>query len=186
MAKHRITQEECPEKIKGVCEGCGGKLEPMETVNLLRKLERSNDAWINEREANIAYKKSLNDAIETIGKEAAQRILTEEENTALKIRLSPIADVWGRWKDFARTTYPTVEHVHQALYDFGKAIEKSMEGYNPKEEEMTKILFCTCEHEYQDKQYGKHMRVHNSKKPKDGMNRPTDFRCTVCGSIKGA
>jgi hypothetical protein len=41
----------------------------------------------------------------------------------------------------------------------------------------SKILFCACEHEFQDKEYGKNMRAHNSisneKKPA--------WRCTVCG-----
>ena len=33
MKKYQITKKECEQKIKGVCEGCGGKLEPIETVN---------------------------------------------------------------------------------------------------------------------------------------------------------
>ena len=72
-------------------------------TDLLKKLERSNDAWINER----------------------------EKNAGLTQRLKPIFEVWGRWKDFDRTSYPTIEQTYQALYDFGKAIEKSMTGYNP-------------------------------------------------------
>lgn len=31
--KYQITKEECQERISGVCEGCGGNLEPIETVN---------------------------------------------------------------------------------------------------------------------------------------------------------
>jgi len=31
--KYQVTKKECQESIKGVCEGCGGKLEPIETVN---------------------------------------------------------------------------------------------------------------------------------------------------------
>ena len=31
--KHRITREQCQERIRGVCEGCGGKLIPIETVD---------------------------------------------------------------------------------------------------------------------------------------------------------
>jgi len=29
----QITEEQCREKIKGVCEGCGGALEPIQTVD---------------------------------------------------------------------------------------------------------------------------------------------------------
>ena len=38
-----------------------------------------------------------------------------------------------------------------------------------------KILECVCEHEYQDKKYGRKMRVHNAGKE--------HFKCTVCGRI---
>lgn len=31
--KYQTTKEECEATIKGVCEGCGGKLEALETVN---------------------------------------------------------------------------------------------------------------------------------------------------------
>ena len=30
---YKITEEQCQLSIKGVCEGCGGKLEPIETVD---------------------------------------------------------------------------------------------------------------------------------------------------------
>lgn len=30
---YQDTKEECQSRIKGVCEGCGGELEPIETVN---------------------------------------------------------------------------------------------------------------------------------------------------------
>ncbi len=40
-----------------------------------------------------------------------------------------------------------------------------------------KPLACVCAHEYQDKRYGKGMRLHNPMKEKDGKN----WRCTVCG-----
>ncbi len=73
-------------------------------ADLLKKLERSNDAWINER----------------------------KENADLTHRLRPIFAVWERWKDVHRKPYPTVEQTRQALYDFGKAIEMSMDGYNPR------------------------------------------------------
>jgi len=39
------------------------------------------------------------------------------------------------------------------------------------------ILRCTCIHLFQDKQYGKGMRLHNPcLKPQPG------YRCTVCGA----
>ena len=45
----------------------------------------------------------------------------------------------------------------------------------------TKIMACSCKHEYQDQIHGKGMRVHNpaSKKPV-GIT----WRCTVCGGLK--
>lgn len=39
---------------------------------------------------------------------------------------------------------------------------------------MVTILKCTCEHEFQDKRYGKGMRVHNEKASKGY------WVCTVC------
>jgi len=33
MKKYETTKKECQSRIKGVCEGCGGKLEPIETVD---------------------------------------------------------------------------------------------------------------------------------------------------------
>jgi hypothetical protein len=48
---------------------------------------------------------------------------------------------------------------------------------------MTKLLFCGCEHKFQDERYGVHIRVCNGKKPKQGTV-PTEFRCTVCGAVK--
>lgn len=42
----------------------------------------------------------------------------------------------------------------------------------------TKILVCKCEHEYQDKIYGKFHRIHiKSEKNKS-------YRCTVCNKEK--
>jgi len=42
----------------------------------------------------------------------------------------------------------------------------------------TKILSCTCPHDYQDARYGASKRVHNAtNKP---PSRPP-WRCTVCG-----
>lgn len=31
--KYQTTKKQCQEKITGVCDGCGGKLEPMKTVD---------------------------------------------------------------------------------------------------------------------------------------------------------
>lgn len=42
----------------------------------------------------------------------------------------------------------------------------------------TKILKCTCDHEYQDEHYGPHKRVHNAC-VKDNR---VFYRCTVCGA----
>lgn len=44
----------------------------------------------------------------------------------------------------------------------------------------TEIMACDCNHEYQDKRYGKGKRVHN---PKQGKT-TTKWRCTVCGKEK--
>ena len=38
----------------------------------------------------------------------------------------------------------------------------------------TKIMKCTCKHEYQDKKYGKQNRVFNQKV------KANEYRCTVC------
>ncbi len=43
---------------------------------------------------------------------------------------------------------------------------------------MTKILKCTCKHDFQDKRYGKGKRVFNV------STKNNDYRCTVCGNIK--
>ncbi len=39
------------------------------------------------------------------------------------------------------------------------------------------ILKCSCQHEYQDKVYGKGMRVHTK------CNK--GHRCTICGNVHG-
>ena len=45
-------------------------------------------------------------------------------------------------------------------------------------------LKCTCKNEYQDKEHGNGVRVHNPmKKEKD---RPQYYRCTVCLNEKTA
>lgn len=41
---------------------------------------------------------------------------------------------------------------------------------------MTEILPCICKHKFQDKRYGKGMRVHNKK--------VKGYRCTVCRKEK--
>jgi len=41
------------------------------------------------------------------------------------------------------------------------------------------ILLCKCVNEYQDKKYGKNMRVHTP------MNKEVNkYKCTVCGNEK--
>jgi hypothetical protein len=47
---------------------------------------------------------------------------------------------------------------------------------------MTKVMFCSCKHEYQDEKYGPHMRLYNEKKSKNPGTK--EWRCTVCGAIK--
>lgn len=37
---------------------------------------------------------------------------------------------------------------------------------------------CSCSHEFQDKEYGKGMRLHSLSEDKK------DAKCTVCGNIK--
>jgi Flp pilus assembly pilin Flp len=42
------------------------------------------------------------------------------------------------------------------------------------------IMKCSCKSEFQDKEHGIGMRVHNPMSAKNGGK----FRCTVCGSMK--
>lgn len=44
------------------------------------------------------------------------------------------------------------------------------------------IMFCTCNHSYQDKQYGAQMRSFNKTKKK--VADKYQYRCTVCGTEK--
>jgi len=44
------------------------------------------------------------------------------------------------------------------------------------------ILKCSCSHQYQDKKYGKFLRVHNKMKKDD---RQQMYRCTVCKKVRG-
>ena len=47
---------------------------------------------------------------------------------------------------------------------------------------MAKIIKCNCEHEGQDKMYGKGNRVANEVVSKSGTKKI--YRCTVCGKEK--
>jgi len=49
---------------------------------------------------------------------------------------------------------------------------------------MTKVIQCTCGHEWQDGRYGKQMRVHNYA-PKGYGGNP-GWRCVVCLNMKPA
>lgn len=40
------------------------------------------------------------------------------------------------------------------------------------------ILKCTCKHKFQDKKYGKGMRVFNA------LVKDNEYKCTVCGNTK--
>jgi len=42
-----------------------------------------------------------------------------------------------------------------------------------------RLMACTCEHEYQDSKYGKHVRVHNF------QDKLQTWQCTVCGTKRG-
>ena len=42
------------------------------------------------------------------------------------------------------------------------------------------IKLCTCDHEFQDKRYGKKRRVHTI----GGTSTTNTYTCTVCGSKK--
>lgn len=46
----------------------------------------------------------------------------------------------------------------------------------------TKILPCTCKHEFQDKEYGIQQRVHNYAEKEN--NGDGGWRCTVCKNVK--
>ena len=41
-----------------------------------------------------------------------------------------------------------------------------------------KVIKCNCNHDYQDKVYGKGMRVHNY------AEKAETYKCTVCGDKK--
>ncbi len=46
----------------------------------------------------------------------------------------------------------------------------------------SKIMPCKCEHAFQDKTYGKGLRVHNF--ARNVNNKQGGWRCTVCGTVK--
>ncbi len=48
------------------------------------------------------------------------------------------------------------------------------------------IKKCKCNHAFQDKKYGRHMRVHNGCQPEggSGSRKFNGARCTVCGDVK--
>jgi len=46
---------------------------------------------------------------------------------------------------------------------------------------MIRILPCTCNNLFQDKEYGKGMRVHNKQMKDKGY---LGYRCTVCGKTQ--
>jgi hypothetical protein len=73
---------------------------------------------------------------------------------------------------------------------------KKEDGKKPKPEEKKKktatavevpkkaqgrVRPCSCAHEFQDKEYGRGMRVHTQ----GGTVTAPKFRCTVCGATKG-
>lgn len=55
----------------------------------------------------------------------------------------------------------------------------------PANNKGTAILMCSCTHEFQDKQYGRQLRVHNFAKSHPEKVRG-GWRCTVCGHVKTA
>lgn len=50
--------------------------------------------------------------------------------------------------------------------------------------DQTQIMKCECPHEFQDKTYGRGLRVHNPA-PQKGAS-PQRVRCSVCGREKTA
>lgn len=60
---------------------------------------------------------------------------------------------------------------------------KSRWFYNLGGRLKSKILNCTCHHEFQDERYGKGRRVHNPLKVGAKGQTPS-FRCTVCEKVR--
>lgn len=51
--------------------------------------------------------------------------------------------------------------------------------------DQTKVLKCSCKHDFQDKYYGKGLRLHNFGPKCYGFAvRGPGWRCTVCGKTK--
>lgn len=48
----------------------------------------------------------------------------------------------------------------------------------------SEVLFCSCQHKYQDKIYGKQKRLHNARSEENARKGNGKYRCTVCGTIK--
>jgi hypothetical protein len=46
-----------------------------------------------------------------------------------------------------------------------------------------KIMFCGCDHKYQDEKYGPNKRVHN-RVTKDEKPNYRRWRCTVCEKVR--
>jgi len=51
-----------------------------------------------------------------------------------------------------------------------------------KEARATSIKKCRCANAYQDKKYGKWLRVHNRTQQNEKLNQ--GWRCTVCKDVK--
>ena len=69
------------------------------------------------------------------------------------------------------------ELLIQIMLDTAKALEASR---GEKHQMATKLLPCSCESNYQDHEYGKQQRVHNSRPEKHARQ----YVCTVCGKVK--
>lgn len=69
-----------------------------------------------------------------------------------------------------------------------KTTDKKESGGKKKVEEVSRKVYgrirpCVCEHAFQDKEYGKGMRLHTE--AKTGTPGSVKFRCTVCAAVKG-
>ena len=57
----------------------------------------------------------------------------------------------------------------------------SNQPYRP--EPKTAVKHCRCPHGFQDRRYGKGMRVHNRTNQKEATAQQ-GWRCTICGEVK--
>ena len=48
---------------------------------------------------------------------------------------------------------------------------------------MNTVMACTCKHDFQDKTYGRGLRLFNYGRKINGTG---GYRCTVCGATRGA